>query len=75
LKLNVADVLLETVIDWDGDFPEFEGTCGDVIKFRLLLLLDGFLEGADGLCSGNFDREYVAGVIALDETIEYENRD
>jgi hypothetical protein len=36
----------------------------------LLFLLDDLLEGADGLCSRNFDGEYVAGIIVVDETVD-----
>jgi hypothetical protein len=40
----------------------------------LLLLLDGFLEGADGLCPRDFDGKYVAGIIIVYETVEFEDR-
>ena len=44
-----------------------------MIKYRLLLLLDGFLEAADGVCARNLDREYVADIIIVYETVEFED--
>ena len=39
------------------------------------LLLDRILESADGLCTRNFDGEYVAGtrIITMDEAEEFED--
>jgi hypothetical protein len=71
---NVAHVVLETVVDWNGNLPEFEGVRVNVFECDLLLVLDGLLEGADGLCSRNFDREYVVGIIVVDEAVEFEDR-
>ena len=52
-----------------------EGVCVNVFECDLLLVLDGFLEGADGLCSRNFDGKYVAGagIIIMYETVEFED--
>jgi hypothetical protein len=51
-----------------------EGVCVNVFECDLLLLLDDFLTGANGLCPRDFDRRYVAGIIVVDETVEFENR-
>jgi hypothetical protein len=50
-----------------------EGICGDMIKYRLLLLLDIFLEAADGVCSRYLDGEYVTGIITEYETVKLED--
>ena len=38
-----------------------------------LLLLDRFLEGADGFCPGDFNRKDALRVIAEHNTVEVEN--
>jgi hypothetical protein len=53
--------------------PQVEGVCSDVIKYRLFLVLDGVLEGTDRLSSRNFDGKYVAWIIAMNETVEFED--
>jgi hypothetical protein len=61
--------------DCHRNLPQTEGVCGDMIKYRPFLLLDIFLEGADRLCGRNLDREYVVGIIVVDEAVEFEDRD
>jgi len=63
-----------TAVDWDGDLPESEGICVNVFESDLFLLLDGFLEGAGGACCHDFDGKYAAGIIIVDETVEFEDR-
>jgi hypothetical protein len=49
----------------NGDLPEGEGVCIDVLECDLLLVLDGFLEGADRLCVDDFDFKDSASVVAV----------
>jgi hypothetical protein len=51
LEANCAHILLEIIVYVDGNVPKFEGVCGDTIKFRLILVLDGLSESADELIS------------------------
>jgi len=44
-----AEALFEALVDGDGNLPENEGVCVDVVKRGLLLVLDEFPEDADGL--------------------------
>jgi hypothetical protein len=37
------------------------------------LVLDGVLEGPDGVCSRNLDGEYVTGIITVYETVKLED--
>jgi hypothetical protein len=39
-----------------------------------MIVLDGSLEGSDGLRSRNFDGKYVAGIVIVYETVEFEDR-
>jgi hypothetical protein len=41
-----------------------------MVKYRLFLVLNGFLQSADKLGIWYFDAEYLAGIIAKDKTIE-----
>jgi hypothetical protein len=43
-----------------------------MVEFRLLLLLDHFLESADSLSTRNLEREDLTIIIALDPTKELE---
>ena len=43
-----------------------------MFECNLLLLLDRFLEGADSFSIRNLDREDMAEVVALDQTVEFE---
>jgi len=74
-ELNLVHVFLETGIDYDGNLEEFQRVCSDMIKFRLLFLLDEFLEGANRLGHRDFDGKDVASVTTIDETVEFEERD
>ena len=51
--------------------PEGEGVCANMVKTGLLLL-DGFLEGADRLCIRNFDREYLTNMVVKYPAVELE---
>jgi hypothetical protein len=44
-----------------------------VIEFRLLLVLDGVSKSADEFVVRDFDRKNLASIIALDETVEFED--
>ena len=44
---------------------EFEGVCVNVFERDLLLLLDGFPEGADEFVVCDFDGKNVAGIIVI----------
>jgi hypothetical protein len=56
----------------NGDLPEGEGVSGDMIKRRLLLLLDGVFESACRLCIDNSDWKDLAGVITEYPAVELE---
>jgi hypothetical protein len=60
------------IVIWDGDFPEMKRASIDVVERCRILGLDGFLEGADGLCARDLDGKYVAWIITMDETVEFE---
>jgi hypothetical protein len=46
-KVEFAKVLVKASVDGDGNFPEKECVCGNVIKCRSFFVLDRFSEGAD----------------------------
>jgi hypothetical protein len=46
-----------------------------VFECDLLLILDGFSESTDEFVVCDFDGKNLAGVITLDETVEFEDRD
>jgi hypothetical protein len=69
-ELNLAHVLLETVVDGDGNLVEFEGICVNVFECDFLLVLDGIPESADVLGIRNFDSEDVICIVASHETVE-----
>jgi len=52
--------------------PEVEGVSSEMIKCGLLLVLDRFLEGADGLVLGDLDREDAPRIVTVteDPTVE-----
>jgi hypothetical protein len=45
----------------------------DVVERCRILVLDSVLERADRLSTRDFDREYVAGIIAMNEAVEFED--
>ena len=73
-KLHLLHILLETVVNGYGNIPEGERVRSDVIKHRLLLVLDGLLKGTDRLCTCNLDQKDSAGIITMNETVKFENR-
>ena len=58
-------------VDGDGNLPEKECICGNVIKCRPLFVLDGVFEGADSLAFRNLDREDATGIIVEHEASLY----
>jgi len=71
-ELTVLDIPFERSTDGDVGLPENEGVGRNVIKCGLLFVLDGFLEGTDGLGAQNLDRKDVTVIIARNQTIEFE---
>jgi hypothetical protein len=63
------------MVVWDGDLPEVKRASIDVVERFRILVLDGLFEGTNGICSRNLDGEYVVGIITMDETVEFEDRD
>ena len=62
----------EALVDENGNFPENEGSCVDVLERVTLFVLDGLSEGTDNLAFRNLDREDVTGIITEHQTVEIE---
>jgi hypothetical protein len=71
---DVAHVLLELIVHRDGNIPEVEGVCVNMFQSDLFLVLNGVFESADEFVVRDFDGKNLAGVIALDETVKFEDR-
>jgi hypothetical protein len=71
---DVAHVLVQLIVKRDGNIPDVEGICVDVFESDLFLVLDGIFESADEFVVRDFDGKNLAGLIALDETIKFEDR-
>ena len=63
---------MEAAVDGDGNLPEKECICVDVLERMLFFVLDDFSEGADSLSFRNLDREDVTGIIVEHQTIKIE---
>ena len=66
--------MVEIGFDRDGNVPNVKRASIDVVERCRILLHDGFLEGAYRLGTRDFDREYVPGIIATNEAVEFEDR-
>src|ERR1700736_5934978 len=71
-EVKFSEFLGEVPVDGNGNFPEKECVCGNVIKCRSLFVLDDVFEGADSLPFRNLDREDLTGIMAEHQTVEIE---
>jgi hypothetical protein len=71
-EVEFAEVLSEVLVDRDGNLPENEVICVDLLECMVFFVLDGFSEGADSLPFRNLDREDATSVVAEHQTIKIE---
>jgi hypothetical protein len=70
-ELNLAHILLETVVDGNGNLVEVESFGINLFECVFILVLDVVFESADVLGIRNFDSEDVIGIVASHETVEF----
>jgi hypothetical protein len=70
--LELVEILVDTLVGRDGNFPKDEGVGWNVVKCGLLFNLDCLLEVPDGICRSNFDWEDAARVITVNPTEKFD---
>ena len=71
-RLEMLQCSNKIIVHGKGNLEDIESVSINMFERVLLLVLDGFFEGANRLSASNFDRKDLAGIVTKHNTVDVE---